>query len=52
MTCSTEARKIKLRQEILTCEDPHSLLVEVRYDNERLRGELRRWREGKKCDTM
>ena len=52
MTRSTEARKTQLRQEILTCEDPHHLLVDALYDNERLRGELRRWEEGKKCDTM
>ena len=52
MTRSTEARKTQLRQEILTCEDPHHQHVEALYDNERLRGELRRWEEGKKCDTM
>ena len=52
MTRSTEARKIELRQEILTCDDLPSLLVDALHDNERLRGELRRWQEGKKCDTM
>ena len=50
MTRSTEARKNELRKEILTCHDPHSLLVEALHDNERLRGELRRWQEGKKTN--
>ncbi len=48
MARSTEARKNELRKQVLTCDDPHSLLVEALQDNERLRGELRRWETGKK----
>jgi len=48
MTRSTEARKNELKEQILTCHDPHSLLVDLLHDNERLRSELRRWETGKK----
>tara|TARA_Y100000593_G_C4059244_1_gene213579 strand:+ start:288 stop:440 length:153 start_codon:yes stop_codon:yes gene_type:complete len=48
MTRSTEARKNQIRKDLVTCDDLPSLLVDVLHDNERLRGELRRWEQGKK----
>lgn len=47
MTRSTEARKNELREQISTCHDPDSLLIDLLHDNERLRSELKRWEAGK-----
>ncbi len=47
MTRSTEARKNQIREDLLTCDDLPSLLVDVLHDNERLRRELKRWQTGK-----